>query len=335
MIARAKIRTWPLLPALFFLFSVNPSPGGAVSLRDGPLPGSSTALANHVEAELGFLASDALQGRGSGTHDELVAAEYIASQLRQIGIRPAGDHGGYIQDVSGEFQFRAGRKQWRTRNVIGALPGDGTLKDEVLLLTAHLDHLGIGKPVNGDEIYNGADDDASGCVAVLELARFLAGRPRRRTVIFAFFGSEETGGQGDQYFLDHPPAPLSKISANLEFEMIGRADPLVKPDELWLTGYERSNLGPELARHGAKLVADPHPSEQFFQRSDNYALARRGIVAHTVSSFGLHKDYHRPSDEVALIDFPHMENSIASMFGPVEWLANSDFKPEWVGGKKP
>jgi aminopeptidase-like protein len=123
--------------------------------------------------------------------------------------------------------------------------------------------------------------------------------------------------------------------ANLEFEMIGRADSAVKPDQLWLTGYDRTNLGRELAHHGAKLVADPHPEQQFFQRSDNFALARKGIVAQTVSSFGLHRDYHQPSDDVAHVDFAHMEHAIQSMMKPVKWLANSKFKPEWVQGKKP
>jgi hypothetical protein len=295
-------------------------------------------MANEIHGEVEFLASDAMQGRGSGTHDELVAAEYLASELRRAGIQPAGDNGGYIQSVSGEFEFYGqGKKQWNTRNVIGILPGrDAKLKDQVILLTAHMDHLGVGRPVDGDSIYNGADDDASGCVAVLQLARALAQDDLpKRTVIFAFFGSEETGGQGNQYFLDHPPAPLEKIVANLEFEMIGRPDSAVKPDELWLTGYDRSNLGPELAKHGAKLVADPHPSQQFFARSDNYALAKRGIIAQTVSSFGLHKEYHRPNDDVSHIDFIHMEQAIESMVEPVKWLANTEFKPEWLPGRKP
>jgi len=298
---------------------------------------STSRDAAEIRGAMEFLASDAMQGRGSGSHDELLAAVYLASELRQIGIEPAGDNGGYIQNVSGEFNFyREGKKQWNTRNVIGVLKGrDDKLKDEVILLTAHMDHLGMREPVNGDSIYNGADDDASGCVAVLQLARALAEKHPKRTVVFVFFGSEETGGQGNQYFLQHPPVPLKSIVANLEFEMIGRPDPAVKPDELWLTGYERSNLGPELAKHGAKLVADPHPKQNFFQRSDNYALARQGVVAQTVSSFGLHADYHRPSDDVAHLDFSHMEQAIHSMLDPVKWLANSDFKPEWVEGKKP
>jgi Zn-dependent M28 family amino/carboxypeptidase len=295
-------------------------------------------LLDRIRGEMEFMASDAMHGRGSGTHDELVTAVYLASELRGMGISPMGDKGGYIQNVSGEFNFyREGKKQWNTRNVIGVIPGhDPKLKDQVVLLTAHMDHIGVGKAVKGDDIYNGADDDASGCIAVLQLAHTLSrGKPPRHTVIFAFFGSEETGGQGDQYFLEHPPVPLINIMANLEFEMIGRADSAVKPDQLWLTGYDRTNLGPELAHHGAKLVADPHPEQQFFQRSDNFALARKGIVAQTVSSFGLHRDYHQPSDDVAHVDFPHMERAIQSMMKPVKWLANSKFKPEWVQGKKP
>jgi Zn-dependent M28 family amino/carboxypeptidase len=293
---------------------------------------------DHIRGEMEFLASDAMQGRASGSHDELLAATYLASQLREIGIEPAGDEGSYIQNVSGEFNFyHEGKKQWNTRNVIGKLQGrDEKMKDQVILLTAHMDHIGIGKPVNGDNIYNGADDDASGCVAVLQLARALAHeKESKRTVLFVFFGSEETGGQGNQYFLQHPPVPLKSIVANLEFEMIGRADSAVKPDELWLTGFDRSNLGPELAKHGAKLVADPHPKQNFFQRSDNYALAKQGIVAQTVSSFGLHSDYHQPGDDVAHIDFNHMESAIHSILSSVKWLANSEFKPEWVEGKKP
>jgi len=176
------------------------------------LPGSARnrhhdRLLDRIRGEMEFMASDAMQGRGSGTHDELVTAVYLASELRAMGVAPMGDNGGYLQNVSGEFNFyREGKKQWNTRNIIGVIPGrDPKLKDQVVLLTAHMDHIGIRKPVNGDDIYNGADDDASGCIAVLQLARILAhGKSPRHTVIFAFFGSEETGGQGDQYFLEHP-----------------------------------------------------------------------------------------------------------------------------------
>jgi hypothetical protein len=435
-----------------------------------------------------FLASDALRGRGSGTTDELVAATYVASQLRQYGMKPAGDNGTYIQrgvilqqkltappqlrfPVSGsvgqpiiwthgvqmlalqlsqsKFQGPLQRidtensahtqtgfkgavvvilgsnenkiqsaigtameggcaavlapastrrlKHWDERarelpalaatieggessvlggegnvfairpeaiadlsgvqdgtmvefdatvgppetsytwNAVGMLPGrDPELRESVILLTAHLDHLGVGKAVEGDNIYNGADDDASGTTAVLELARALgSGAKPLRTVVFALFGSEEAGGLGSTWFEAHPPMALKNIAANLEFEMIGRADPKYRRDTLWLTGWDRSNLGPVLEAHGARLVPDRRPEEQFFARSDNYVLAKKGVVAQTVSSFGLHADYHQPSDDLAHIDFRHMTIAIGSLIGPLEWLANSDFRPAWKSGQEP
>jgi hypothetical protein len=231
-------------------------------------------------------------------------------------------------------KLQADLTPWQTTNtwnVLAKIEGTNE-KDQIILLSAHLDHLGV----EGGKTYPGADDDASGTAAVLELARVLAKEPKlQRTIVVALWGSEERGSIGASYFLQKPTFPLKDIVANLEFEMIGRADAKVKPDELWLTGWERTNLGPELAQHGAKLVGDPHPDQKFFMRSDNYALASRGIVAQTVSSFGLHKDYHQPTDTVDKIDFTHMDQAIASMIGPVTWLANTEFKPEWVEGQKP
>jgi hypothetical protein len=303
-------------------------------------------LEHEVHANMNFLADDELHGRGSATRDEHIAALFVAAQLQSLGLEPGGENGTFLQKCAlpdplpervqqrlSKFQDVPRKETW---NAIGILRG-GTAPNEVLLLTAHLDHLGIG-PANaaGDTNYNGADDDASGTTAVLALAHILANGPRpRRTIIFALFGSEELGGFGNRAFLAHPPVPLNSIVANLEFEMIGRPDPAVPAGTLWFTGFERSNLGPELTKHGAHLVKDPHPTQNFFRRSDNYALAQQGIVAQTVSSFGLHKDYHQPSDELSTIDFAHMTKAIASMAGPIRWLANSDWKPHWNPGSQP
>ncbi|MBT9332840.1 M20/M25/M40 family metallo-hydrolase [Acidipila sp. 4G-K13] len=307
-----------------------------------------------------FLASDTLRGRGSATRDEHLAALYAASLFASFGLEPGGDNGSFVQKAPVDISRLPPRMQQRlqafeavprteTWNVVGILPGSlsdslpGSQKqtndrttDEAILLTAHLDHLGVGPAVSGDSIYNGADDDASGTTAVIELARALSRGPRpKRTILFVLFGSEEIGGMGNRYFLEHPPVPLDHIAANLEFEMIGRPDPAVPAGSFWLTGFERSNLGPELIRHGAHLAADPHPAEHFFQRSDNYALALRGIVAQTISSFNLHKDYHQPSDELSRIDFPYMTTVIESMVKPVEWLADTSWKPAWNPGGQP
>ena len=237
-----------------------------------------------------------------------------------------------------EFGGKLTSTQSQTWNAMGKITGSDTnLAAEVILLTSHLDHLGVRDNAPGaDKIFNGADDDASGSVAVLEMARVLgAGKKPKRTVFFVCFGSEEAGGYGASWFVTNLPVAKDKLVANLEFEMIGRPDDKVKPEELWLTGYERSNLGPELAKRGAKLVQDPHPDQNFFQRSDNIQLARQGIIAHTVSSFGLHKDYHQASDEVKTIDFVHMTRSINSMVEPIQWLVNSNFVPAWNPGGKP
>jgi hypothetical protein len=448
---------------------------------------NSVITEENIRAELGFLASDALQGRGSGTGFERIAAEYIGSQFRQFGLEPGGDSDpsgqkGFVQrvplagvrfkaaptltitsanevkklafgkdflvsflrspNVTGDLQVidadgtpakgavtliklpegtdaqkrqdivrkaraanaaavllleteankktresgnvrlpnlptriggQAGNEtsfatislnresfesiatltnpakvvfsgdtepagDSATWNVVGVLRGsDPKAATQVIMLSAHLDHLGVIENANGaDAIFNGADDDASGCVAVLELARVLAsGKRPKRTIYFICFGSEERGGYGAQYFVANSPVPLTQIVADITFEMLGRPDTKVPPNTLWLTGFERSNLGPELARQGALLVADPHPEQNFFQRSDNYTLALRGIIAHTVSSFGLHTDYHRVSDDISKIDFSFMTRSIQSMVKPIRWLANSSFKPSWVEGKAP
>ncbi len=320
-------KCWALLLALAVAMP-------AVAATKQPVP-IATALDASVHAHMQALAGDAMRGRGSATPDEARAANYIADELKRYGIQPAGDKGGYIQVAQLSSEGPTGAKT--TVNVVGMIKGsDPQLAGDVVLLTAHLDHLGVGTPVHGDAIYNGADDDASGVCAVLELARILGGGAKpKRTVLFVLFGSEELGSLGAQWFREHPPLPMKNIVANLEFEMIGRGDSAVPAHTLWLTGFERSDLGPTLAKHGARLAADPHPEQQFFMRSDNYGLAKQGIIAHTVSSYGLHTDYHQPSDEVSKIDFAHMDEAIGSMVVPVNWLVNSDFRPAWNPGGKP
>src|SRR2546423_5189153 len=303
---------------------------------------TSTVTEQSVRKYMQALAGDEMRGRGSATADELAAAKYIAAQLKAMKIEPAGDSGDFLQTVKFKRRTRGAAPdvpgvEATTTNVVGILRGsDPTLSKETILLSAHLDHLGVRDGMPGDNIFNGADDDASGVTAVLELAEALAAGPKpKRTVVFALFGSEEIGGWGARVFLEHPAPPFESFFAHLEFEMIARPDSAVAAHTLWLTGYERSNLGAELAAHGARLVADPHPEQNFFRRSDNYVLALKGIIAHTVSSYGLHGDYHQPSDDLAHVDFAHMTDAIESMVEPVKWVVNTDFKPQWSKDGKP
>jgi aminopeptidase YwaD len=219
-----------------------------------------------------------------------------------------------------------------TTNAIGFLPGSDPSAG-VLLISAHLDHLGV-RP--DGTIMHGANDDASGTTAVLELAHALAsGEAHRRGILFVAYGSEEIGGLGSTYFGEHPPVALTDIVANLEIEMIGAQDPKMEPGVMMMTGFDRSNFGPTLKEKGALVAPDLYPEQNFFQRSDNYSLALKGIVAHTVSGWAVTPTYHDATDDIAHLDLPFMTRAIQSLIEPLRWMASSDFTPEWAPGGRP
>lgn len=229
----------------------------------------------------------------------------------------------------------AGGERRFTYNAVGYLPGQDPAAG-ALLISAHLDHLGTAPRMPGDNIYNGANDDAAGTTAVLELAHALAAGPRlRRSILFVCYGSEELGDLGSTYFGEHPPVPLKNLVANLELEMIGNQDPKMPKGVLLLTGWERSNLGSELKAHGALLGPDPHPEEHSFERSDNYALALKGVVAHTAYGWSAPPTYHHPNDDLEHLDVPFMTGAIQSLVEPVRWLATDSFVPRWNPGGQP
>jgi Zn-dependent M28 family amino/carboxypeptidase len=287
------------------------------------------------------------------------AARIIAAEMGRIGLEPAGDSGYYQripmvirpQVFNGrEFQtptvvasFEAlgtlpAKDRRPASNLIGLISGsDPALGQEHVLIGAHYDHVGIrGSATTTDSIFNGADDDASGVAAVLEIARIISQGPKpRRTVIFATWTGEEIGLLGARWYLDHPVRPLKTMAANLEIEMIGRPDSLAGgPGRAWLTGYERSTLGDWLKVARIPIGPDKRPGQDFFRRSDNYAFALRGIVAHTVSSYNMHADYHRPSDEVSTIDSRHMAAVINSVAQIVRELADGP-KLRWKPAGQP
>lgn len=218
-----------------------------------------------------------------------------------------------------------------TTNAIGFLPGTDPGAG-VILISAHLDHLGV-RP-DGKVMY-GANDDASGTAAVLELARTLSTRKHRRGILFVAYGSEEAGGFGAHWFAEHPPVPLVDIVANLEIEMIGQQDPKLPAGTMMMTGFERSTFGETLKAHGALVTTDPYPEQNFFQRSDNYALALKGVVAHTVSGWATVPTYHTPEDTIERLDLPFMARAIQSLVAPLASLADSKARPEWKPGGRP
>ncbi|CAN5216647.1 hypothetical protein BH10PSE1_BH10PSE1_32670 [soil metagenome] len=218
-----------------------------------------------------------------------------------------------------------------TTNAIGWLEGSDPSAG-VIMISAHLDHLGIRDGV----LYPGANDDASGTTAVLELAHALGeGERPKRSILFVAYGSEELGLLGSKYFGEHPPIPLERIVANLEIEMIGQQDPNMPKGVMTMTGFDRSDFGPLLKERGALVAPDPYPEQNFFQRSDNYSLALKGIVAHTVSGWATIPTYHSPEDTIASLDIPFMTAAIQSLVEPLRALADGEITPQWTAAGRP
>jgi hypothetical protein len=309
---------------------------GLAASAPAPHQGVPTTTPADVRRILSALADDSMEGRASGTRGAQRAARYIGGQMRKIGLEPLGDSG-YFQRVPLSPDTFPASKKYPAVNVLGVIRGsDPALKNEYVLVDAHYDHLGIGPAVNGDSIYNGADDDASGVTAVLEIARQIISGPKpKRTVVFATMMGEEVGLIGTSWYIGHPAIPLEKMAANLEIEMIGRPDSLAGGvGRAWLTGYERSTMGDELAANGIPIVPDKRLDQHFFERSDNIAFAQRGIPAHTLSSFNLHSDYHQPSDDITRVDFVHMAGVINAGAKAVRLLTDGP-RPEWKPGGRP
>lgn len=258
--------------------------------------------------------------RPAGTALLVLPAAAFDALAKQAGAEIAMTLPGLVKEVS------------TTTNAIGWLPGTDP-KAGVLLLSAHLDHLGV-RP--DGVIMPGANDDASGTTAVLELSRALAaGKQAKRGILFVAYGSEEIGGWGSRYFGAHPPVPLADIVANIEIEMIGAQDPKLPAGSMMMTGFERSTLGDTLKAHGALVSPDPYPDQDFFRRSDNYSLAVKGVVAHTLSGWAVTPTYHSANDTLENLDIAFMTRAIQSLVEPIQSLANSDAKPEWKPGGKP
>ncbi|HVF82204.1 MAG TPA: M20/M25/M40 family metallo-hydrolase [Flavisolibacter sp.] len=221
-------------------------------------------------------------------------------------------------NLPGSFKITATHsfEEAKFKNVVGLLPGKGR-KGEQVIFSAHYDHLGIGKPQEGDSIYNGANDDAAGTTAVILLANhFKKLGNNERTLVFVAFTAEETGGFGSQYFSQQMnPAT---ITAMFNIEMIGTESKWGR-NSAFITGYEKTNMGEILQANlkgsAFQFYPDPYPDQQLFYRSDNATLARLGVPAHTISTSKMDSEpnYHKASDEVSTLDLDNMAQIIKAI----------------------
>lgn len=226
----------------------------------------------------------------------------------------------------------------RLRNVIGLLRGsDPIVRDSYVLLSAHYDHIGTRPELAGDNIFNGANDDGSGTVSVIELASAFATlrqRPRRSIVFVTFFG-EEKGLLGSRYYGRHPVYPIEKTIANINLEQVGRTDSSEGPQlaNASLTGFDYSDVGTILEAAGKltgiKVYKHEQNSDAFFDRSDNQSLADQGVPAHTLCTAYVYPDYHRAGDHWEKIDYANMEKVDRMVALALVMIANNSEAPKW------
>lgn len=225
----------------------------------------------------------------------------------------------------GNFSIEAVHEitEQKLANVVAVLPGKSLSagqagkKDEYVIFSAHYDHVGVGKPVDGDSIFNGANDDAAGTTAVIMLAKyFKALGNNERTIVFAAFTAEEVGAFGSQYFSrQFDPA---KVIAMFNIEMIGTESRWGKKSA-YITGYDKSDMGAIMQKNlegtGFTFYPDPYTSENLFYRSDNATLARLGVPAHTISTAKMDGEphYHKVSDHIETLDMDNMTMIIKSI----------------------
>ncbi|HLM56196.1 MAG TPA: M28 family peptidase [Pyrinomonadaceae bacterium] len=303
---------------------------------------SADSLRGHVS----FLASDLLEGRRTPSRGLDLAAEYVAAQFRRAGLEPAGDDGYFQTAPWGEVAKLSRRPRelspeeaaLKVRNVAGILRGsDPKLKDEYVIVSAHYDHIGVRPETEGDRVFNGANDDASGTAGVIETAAALARMsPRpRRSVLFLAFCAEEHGLLGSRWYGLHPLVPLARTVAQLNLEVIGRTghDESSQAGTLAMTGFDYSDVGALLSKAGeaagVRVYKHPTNSDAFFGRSDNQSLADAGVPAHTVSVGYMYPDYHKPGDEWQKLDYANMERVVRAVALAVIDLADAPQPPRW------
>ena len=272
------------------------------------------------------LCSDNMMGRQVFTPSIEKAADFISDEMKQIGLKMLPGSSSYFQPFSYNRQKLA--------NVVGILQGRSK-KDEYVIFSAHYDHLGVEKSnTMKDSIYNGANDDASGVTAVLQLAKYYKTiNNNERTLIFVAFTAEEVGGYGSQYFSKQ--LDPTKIAAMFNIEMIGTESKWGK-NSAYITGYEKTDVGEILKRNligtAFKFYPDPYAGEDLFYRSDNATLAKLGVPAHTISTSKMDNEphYHKVDDEIGTLNIKNMTEIIKSIAISAQSIVSSKDTPTRV-----
>ncbi len=277
-------------------------------------------LEKHVKSSLEYLASDELEGRDTGSEGIEKGAIYIENIFKKNEIKP------YFETYRDSFNL----KDIIGYNVVGYVEGtDSELKKEFVVLGAHYDHIGKGKEVNGDVIANGANDDASGTVAVLEWAKYFSKhKTNKRSILFTLYSAEEKGLKGSSHLAKRLKEADFNLYTMINFEMIGVPRDS-KEIMAYVSGYEKSNLAEKLNEYSQTEVVGFFPKAkefQLFMRSDNYPFYKAfKKPAHAISTFDFTNFdyYHHVDDEADKMDFKHMTNFMNIMIPALEGMINA------------
>ncbi len=291
-----------------------------------PLVARDSIVLNELKQHIAFLASDTLEGRAAGTRGGQAAATYLAQEFRKLGLSPAGDEGDFFQEFGQGY-----------RNVLALLPGsDPEKRHEVIILGGHFDHVGYGNSSNSygpfGKIHNGADDNASGTAAILEVAEGLShlDPPPQRSILFALWDAEEAGLLGSAHWVQSPTFRLDRVKLVINVDMIGRMqhERVITYGCSTASGLRRCIT---FANQQSDLNIDLDPTHR--DDSDHWSFYQRQIpylMLHT----GEHPDYHRPSDDVEKLNYEGLHRVSQMMFDLTRIVADTDDLGGFRGGSQ-
>mgnify|MGYP003604977743 FL=1 len=293
--------------------------------------------AAELKTNLYVIAADDMEGRDTGSAGQKKAGVYIIEQYKKNGIGFPAALGSYYQKVPSEAMKKYGEALPDSENIMAYIEGSEK-PDEVIVISGHYDHVGTK---NG-AVYNGADDDGSGTVAVMEIAQAFQeakkkGYGPKRSILFLHVTGEEHGLFGSEYYSDHPVFPLANTVADLNIDMIGRDDPenrgkqyvYVIGSEMLSSELKKINVAANEKSVNLELnykYDDPKDPQRLYYRSDHYNFAKHNIP---VAFFfdGIHEDYHKPTDKPEKIDYPLLQKRTQLVFATAWELAN---RPERI-----
>ncbi|MFC7357537.1 M28 family metallopeptidase [Jejudonia soesokkakensis] len=304
------------------------------SMSNNGVPYANTITSSELKTHLYKFASDEMQGRMTGSEGQKMAAKYLKDFYVKENIAAPTD-AGYFQSIPAEYFSRA-RDPKPSENVVAFIKGSEK-PEEIIVLSAHYDHVGVDKDGN---VFNGADDDGSGTVSMLEMAEAFQkavedGNGPKRSILFLHVTGEEIGLYGSKYYTDNPLFPLANTVANLNTDMIGRIDPDKKdsPNYIYLIGSDKlsqtlHDVSEEVNNKYINLELDytyndENDPNRFYYRSDHYNFAKNNIPIIFYFN-GVHEDYHKISDTPDKIEYDLMEKRARLIFLTAWEVANRD-----------